>query len=84
MSDSNHKPSNWWSVLVGKVLLACGLLIMAWVACLFWSEVFGFGPGPQKDLTAFIGLALLGAGYAHVRIAKLEAAVGKDSPDSES
>jgi hypothetical protein len=57
---------------------------MALVTGLFVSEVFGFGPGPQEDLTAFIGLALLGAGYAHVRIAKLEAAVGKNNTDSES
>ncbi len=84
MSDSNLNASNWWSVLVGKGLLACGFLIMAWVTGLFWSEVFGFGTGPQKDFTTYIGLALLGAGYAHVRIAKLEATVGKDSPDSES
>ncbi len=84
MSDSNLNASNWWSVLVGKGLLACGFLIMFWNACIFLVDVFSDESVPQKDLTAFIGLALLGAGYAHVRIAKLEATVGKDSPDSES
>ena len=84
MSDPNHKSSSWFSVIVGKVLLACGFLIMALVTGQFWSEVFGFGIESPKNLSAFIGLALLGAGYAHVRIAKLEATVGKDSPDSES
>ncbi len=67
-----------------KVLLACGFLIMGWNACIFLVQVFSDESVPQKDLTAFVGLALLGAGYAHVRIAELEAAVGKDSPDSES
>ena len=66
------------------MLLACGFSIMALVTVQFWSEVFGFGIESVKNLSAFIGLALLGAGYAYVRIAKLEATVGKDSPDSES
>ena len=56
---------------------------LGWTVSLIF-PVFSDESVPQKDLTAFVGLALLGAGYAHVRIAELEAAVGKDSPDSES
>ena len=56
---------------------------MGWNACILLVDVFSDESVPQKDLTACVGLALFGAGYAYARVAELEAAVGKDETQME-